>query len=162
MARISRNPYTWHSTSIGDAGRPGHVYDGVDVFNQPAKFRLVSHVNAITVVSGHCAVLAAVPTDGTFIVTNDVAGGATTPLAGHIAVGAYVCVPATGEYCFILVRGWHTNLLGDGSVAVGESITAKATDGTFDTVATTIPPCGYAASADTGSPTVFTGYINVE
>ena len=165
MARISRDPYTWHSTSLGSAGKPGMVYDGLDEFNLPAKFRLVKHVNAVTVVSGHCAVLAAVPTDGTYIVTNDVTGGTTTPLVSagttSIAAGAYCCVPAENEYCFILVEGWHTNLLGDGSVAIGEAITAKYADGTWDTATSTIPVAGYAVTVDGGSPTVFTGFVRV-
>ena len=159
MARVTRDPYTWHSSTLGDAGKPGCVYDGVDSLGMPAKFRLVKHVNAVTVVSGHCAILGAVPASGSFLVTNDVAGGTTTPIAGPIAVGAYCCVPLENEYCLVLVQGWHTNLLGDGSVAAGEMITGKAADGTWDTATSTIPTSGYCVIDDTGSPTVFTGFV---
>jgi hypothetical protein len=157
MARVCTDPYT--SNHLTPRATPGTIADGIDELGFPAKFIYVQHVNAVTVVKGHCAILAAVPAAGSFKVTNDVSGGATTPIAGHIAVGSYCAVITENYYCWVLCRGWETNLLGDGSVAAGEAITAKAADGTWDTLATTIPPSGYAATADSGSPTVFTGFV---
>lgn len=157
MARVMTDPYT--SNHLTPRCTPGTICDGMDELNFPAKFMYVQHVNAVTVVKGHCAILAAVPASGSFIVTNDVSGGSTTPIAGPIAIGSYCAVITENYYCWVLVRGWETNLLGDGSVAAGESITAKATDGTWDTAASAIPTSGYCALNDTGSPTVFTGYV---
>lgn len=157
MARVSRDPYTWHSSTLGDAGTPGMIYDGKDELGNPAKFRLVKHVNAVTVVAGHCAVVAVAPSAGVFTVTNDVSGGSVTPLAGPIGAGIYCCVPAENEYCFILVEGYHGSALGDGSVAAGEMVTAKAADGTFDTASSTLLTVGVCLVSDTGSPTTFPG-----
>lgn len=159
MARIGQ--YDFYSTNdLGPRHTPGIIVDGIDTIGQPAKFQYVKHVNAVAVVAGHCAILAAAPASGSFIVTNDVAGGTTTPLAGPIGFGVYLNVVTENYWCWILKKGYHATALGDGSVAAGEQITAKATDGTFDTAASTIRVVGVCLVDDTGSPTTFPGLFD--
>lgn len=164
MARISQDPYTFHQATFNpDCPRLGSLLDGVDnVLGLPARFRFVKHVNAVTVVSGHCAGWVAVPTaTGASTVTNDITGGAD----GNsllIAAGAYCCVPAQGEYCYIQTWGYHPTLLGDGSVAITEAIMMKAgTDGTWDSFTGVVPQCGECWLDDTGSPAVFPGFLRI-
>lgn len=158
MARIARDPYTVNEAVAKDT--PGMIYDGLDSLGLPAKFRYVQHVNAVAVVAGHCAILAALPSAGVFKVTNDVAGGATTPIAGPIGVGVYLKAVTENYFCYVLVQGYHATALGDGSVAAGEMVTAKAADGTFDTAASTLRVVGVCIEDDTGSPATFKGLFN--
>jgi len=158
-AILGGDPYTMND--LTPRMTPGTIFDGVDSLGQPAKFRYVKHVNAVATVAGHCAVLAALPAEGTYTVTNDVAGGATTPIAGPIGVGVYLRAVTENYYCAVLVQGYHATALGDGSVAAGEEVTAKATDGTFDTDAgAALKVVGVCIEDDAGSPTTFKGIFN--
>lgn len=157
---IKRDPYTWHTTNLGDAGAPGQIFKGVDnVFGGEAHFRLVKHVNAVTVISGHCASWVAVPAASVICtVTNDVTGGADgNSLA--IAAGAYVCVPAQGEYCFIQTWGYHATLRGDGGITLADALMYKAADGQFDTWAGALPQAGEAWATESAS--VFPGMLRL-
>lgn len=156
---VAYDPYTYQ-TSVPTDVKVGGLYRGLDTLGNDAIFRFVQHVNAVAVVAGHCAILAAAPTASVWKVTNDVSGGATTPLAGPIGAGVYLFAVTENYYCFILVKGYHATALGDGSVAAGEMVTAKATDGTFDTATSTIPVVGACLVDDTGSPTTFPGLFN--
>lgn len=160
MARVPDNPYTTYH--IGAHHTPGMICDGVDELGLPAKFRYGKHINAVTVVAGHCALLAVAPSAGVFTFTNDYTGGGDgNALAGPQAVGVY-CMAAIpqGYFCWLLVQGYHSTLRGDGAVAAGEQITGKAADGQFDTAATTIPVCGWAIASEASS--VFPGYIEIK
>lgn len=95
-------------------------------------YRFVKHVNAVTVVVGHCAEFTNAACTN---VTNDRAGGAATPIGTQtICAGVYVSIPLENYYCFLQVSGVAL-VLGDGSVAAGEAVVVHSVDGQADTMA---------------------------
>lgn len=155
MAKIGGDFY--HANDLVARTAVGTIADGLDsTYGKPAKFMYVKHVNAVTPVAGHCA---SYVSRSAFTVTNDVTGGADGNSLGVVA-GAYLNVPTQGYYTWIMVKGYHPTLLGDGSVAAGEGIAFEATDGTWDTATTGEMPCGSCLLADTGSPATFPGILN--
>jgi hypothetical protein len=148
-------PDVYNTNDVSPKFKIGTIVPGPpdSVYGAPTLFMYVQHLNAVTVVSGHCATWTTLGTK----VTNDVSGGATASLG--IVAGAYVNVVTENYYCFIQIGGYHPTLLGDGSVAANESIAYEATDGTWDTSTTGETQAGQCLLADTGSPATFPGML---
>jgi hypothetical protein len=153
MARIAHDPYSYHTAALGSSDpTPGQVFDGNDELGRPAKFRFVKHVNAVTVVAGHAAQFTKTTLDE---VSNDVSGGAVAIIS--VPAGIYLFPVPQDHWCYVLVEGYHSTALGDGSVAKGEAVMVKAADGQFDTATGAGVQVGVALEDDGGSPTVFKG-----
>lgn len=87
---------------------------------------LVKHVNAVAGVIGFLACTAAGTT--IFEVTPDRSAGT------GIAAGFYVSAPVADEYCWLLIDGYVSGTLTDGSVSEGQKVFPHATtDGGLDT-----------------------------
>jgi len=87
---------------------------------------LVKHVNAVAGAVGLLACTAAGTTK--FEVTPDRSAGTGIP------AGFYVSAPTVGEYCWLLIEGYVSGTLTDGSVLKGQKVFPHATtDGGLDT-----------------------------
>lgn len=153
MARVTRDPYTVNDASAKDT--LGMVYDGLDELGLPAKFRYVQFEDAVTYAAGHCCEFS----DATLKqVTNDKSGGSSL---GRCPAGIALRVMTQNYYGYVLVLGYHSTALGDGSVGVGQAVMSHATtDGAFDTQTAGNKQVGVCLVDDTGSPATFPGYFN--
>lgn len=129
---------------------------GMVVEDSGKVYRLVRHhegAGAVATVAGGRAVW---KTRASFVVSMDI----TDAEAGGVndVAGAYLGVVTHNYYCFVQIGGLQT-LQGDGSVAAGEMVSGgSATDGEFDTWATTELPVAVAWAADSGTPATFPAY----
>lgn len=127
MARVSGDPFLVNDltprTSVGG------VFDGLDAWGHPAKFRYVQFVDAVTYAAGH--VVTAANAAGT-AVTNDRAGGSA--IFATQAFGVALRVMTENYYGYIQVTGRAT-VQTDGGVAAGEALVAHTVDGECDTMA---------------------------
>lgn len=153
MARVTRDPYTVNDAS--PRATLGMLYDGLDELGLPAKFRYVQFEDAVTYVAGHVCEFS----DATMKqVTNDKSGGSSL---GRCPAGLALKAMTQNYYGYVLVQGYHSNCLGDGSVGVGQAVMSHAsTDGAADTQTAGNKQIGVALADDAGSPTVFAGYFN--
>lgn len=116
----------------------GGLYESQDATYGQRVVRYVQHKNAITTAVG----MVALAIDAAFqTVTNDVTGGAATPIGTaadaavpQIAVGLYMKASVTnGNYCFVLVKGRGIGYTDDG-VSAGNRLIPKNVDGVLDTM----------------------------
>lgn len=81
--------------------------------------------------------------------------GANTPLERF--AGAAVAAIPQNYYGWVVAKGYHPALIGDGSAAKNDGI-ATATAGAFTTNSTN-PTVGWAYTDDSGSPATFAGRL---
>lgn len=145
MARIGFLPSTVNDSSTTFV--LGQILD-----YQGNLYRYVQFLDAVVYAAGHvCAWANATRT----AVTNDRAGGSAI---GIQTAGIALAAMTQNNYGFILVEGYYATVLGDGSVAVGESVVLDTgVDGGADTMAAGEEDevFGMALAADTGTPATF-------
>lgn len=121
------------------------------------KYRYVEFDGAVTYVAGHITV----PRDVTWTkVSNDVSTGLSTTAFAGVCMG----VPtSTLKYGWVQVGGVAT-VVGNGSVAAGNSVKVSGTDGEAVAITGTGTDeqltFGVALEADSGSPAVFKCLLN--
>lgn len=151
---LTTDPTTFDTVAANSLLVVGGIYRySVDGF----LYRYIQFKDAVAYVAGH--VLAWANATGT-AVTNDRAGGGNI---GIQAAGIATRVHTQDYYGFMLVQGWHTSVLGDGSVGAGESVVLDTgVDGGADTMAAGEEDevFGMALEADSGTPAVFNCIVN--
>jgi len=151
VARITFTPST-----VNDAAATfvvGQIYDDAGFL-----YRYVQFVDAVAYAAGH--VLAWANTTRT-AVTNDRAGGSAV---GIRTAGICLATMTQNYYGFILVNGYYATVLGDGSVAAGESVVLDTgVDGGADTMAAGEEDevFGMCLENDTGTPARFKCEVSV-